>query len=229
MGNQAIALQHRVGADQEIGHHPLALAAARTEATLHLAGAQGRLGLQRIEADAHVFQHRQRLGAVAQRAAHFGQHDVAHHDRPGTQALAQTGFGSVCLRTVGQQVHQHRGIDGNHAPASGSNGSPGARPRMARIASSVLSKPSSLKRPRAREIASSTLLRRMMRPFQLDLERSALGQPKGIAYRLGQRDLAALGNGGFHGRSVDKVCTNYTYFGCHTQARRTGTQTVRTH
>src|SRR5690606_20795685 len=34
--------------------------------------------------------------------------------------------------------------------------------------------------------------------FQLDLENRTLGQPKGIAYRLRQGDLAAFGNRGFH-------------------------------
>ena len=43
-------------------------------------------------------------------------------------------------------------------------GSLGARPRSSRMMSSVLTPGGSLKRPRAREMASSTSLRRMMRP-----------------------------------------------------------------
>src|SRR5690606_1292508 len=35
--------------------------------------------------------------------------------------------------------------------------------------------------------------------FQLDLQDRALGQAQRIAHRLGQSDLAAFGNGGFHG------------------------------
>src|SRR5690606_8872514 len=35
--------------------------------------------------------------------------------------------------------------------------------------------------------------------LELDLEQRALGQPQRVAHRLGQGDLAALGNGGFHG------------------------------
>src|SRR5690606_31897902 len=53
--------------------------------------------------------------------------------------------------------------------------------------------------------------------LQLHLEQGALGQPQRIAHRLGQGDLAAFGDGGFHdGISMEeKVCMDYTYFRLH--------------
>src|SRR5688500_11320523 len=168
-GNEAIALQQRMRTDQEVGHRAPA-AYPLPVAPLHLARAHRRFGFQRHVANAHVLEHGQGFGAVAQRAAHLGQGHLATHDRPGDQALAQADFGGIGFRPAGQQVHQHRGIDGDHfppcPPSSGTGDSPGARPRSAPMASSVLANPwSSRKRPRAREMASSTLLRNTIRPF----------------------------------------------------------------
>src|SRR5690606_38320764 len=65
-------------------------------------------------------------------------------------------------------------------------GSPGARPRSSRMTSSVLTPSGSLKRPRAREIASSTFLRRMMRPpSSSTLSRVPLVSPRASRTALG--------------------------------------------
>ena len=107
--------------------------------------------------------------------------------------------------------------------AQGSTGSPGARPRSSRMTSSVLTPGGSLKRPRRRDSASSTFLRRMIEPpLELDLQLGALGQPEGIAHGLGQGDLAAFGNGRFHGALLQLVCMNYTYFSRHIQVAPNG-------
>src|SRR5690606_32677687 len=55
---------------------------------------------------------------------------------------------------------------------------------------------------------------------QLDLEHAALGQAQCVADGLGERDLAALGNDGFHGCPPMRgtVCMDYTYFQMHTFA-----------
>src|SRR5690606_28950932 len=53
-----------------------------------------------------------------------------------------------------------------------------------------------------------------------DLEHAALCQAQCVADGLGERDLAALGNGGFHGCPPMRgtVCMDYTYFQMHTFA-----------
>ena len=74
------------------------VAGALAVAALHLAGAYCGFGFQRQVADAHVFQHRQHFGPVAQGAADFRQGDIAHHHRAAHQALAQRHFGGIGAR-----------------------------------------------------------------------------------------------------------------------------------
>src|SRR5690606_12028854 len=56
---------------------------------------------------------------------------------------------------------------------------------------------------------------------QFHLEGGALGQAQRVAHGLGQGDLAAFGDGGFHGRPprTKKVCIDYTYFRARTAIR----------
>src|SRR5690606_3102122 len=68
-GDQAVALQQRVGPDQEIGDRAAVLAGALAMAALHLAGTQRRLGLDGAEADAHLLEDGHGFGAVLERAA----------------------------------------------------------------------------------------------------------------------------------------------------------------
>src|SRR5687768_9258614 len=112
-GYKPVALQQRMRADEEIRHRAHLCPAPLAIAALHLAGAQCGLRFDRAEANAHFLEHGQRLGAVVQRAADFGERDVADHHRAVAQALAQAGFGSVGLRAVGEQVDQDRRIDGD--------------------------------------------------------------------------------------------------------------------
>src|SRR5690554_582870 len=55
--------------------------------------------------------------------------------------------------------------------------------------------------------------------LEFDLQGRALGQAQRVAHRLGQGDLAAFGNCGFHGRLPGRsVCAHYTYFAVRTSA-----------
>src|SRR5690606_26800815 len=165
-GDQAVALHQRVRTDQEIGDGP-GLGATLALAPLHLAGAQGRLGLDRTEMHAHLFHRGEHIGAVAQRGTQLRQGRVAQHHAPAGQALAQAGLDRVCPRTVGQQLDQDRRVDRDHP--------------------SFLLPGSSANLPRTRESASSTLLRRMMRlPSSSTLSTLPLVNPSASRTALGR-------------------------------------------
>src|SRR5690606_5562976 len=122
---------------------------------------------------------------------------------------------------VRQQVDQGRRVDGDHRlPSRSFAGPPGPRPRMVVIASPVSAKPSSLKRPRAREIASSTLLRRIMRPpSSSTLRMVPLLRPSASRTALGRviwpRSATVASIGLFPGA---EVWMESTYFKNHTQS-----------
>src|SRR5688500_15114568 len=64
--DEAVALEQGMRADEEIRHRAGAGAATLAVAALHLAGAQRGFRFQRAEADAHVLQHGEHIGAIAQ-------------------------------------------------------------------------------------------------------------------------------------------------------------------
>ena len=76
----------------------------------------------------------------------LGDHGIADDDVADRQRLAEAGLGGLGeVRIGGEHVEQDRGVDGDHfgrfarlAGSGGRYGSPGARPRVARIASSVV-------------------------------------------------------------------------------------------
>src|SRR5690606_30938746 len=128
---------------------------------------QGRLGLDRTEMHAHLFQGGQHVGAVAKACARLRQGHVAQHHAATGQALAQAGLDRVSTRAVGQQFDQ----DG----------------RVGRDHPSFLPPGSSANLPRTREIASSTLLRRMMRlPSSSTLSTLPLVNPSASRTALGR-------------------------------------------
>src|SRR5690606_11332300 len=175
-GDQAVALQQRVGADQE-GADAAVAAAALAVAAVHLAGAQRGLGLQRAEVDAHLLQRLLDLGAAPEGGAQLGQGGAAHDHAAAHQRLAQAGLDRVGAGAVAEQLDQDRGVDGDHAPPSS---------RRRSTASVDDSKPSSANLPRAREMASSTLLRRMMRlPSSSTFSRVPLVSPRASRTGLG--------------------------------------------
>src|SRR5690606_23662659 len=107
---------------------------------------------------------------TTQGGAQLGQGGAAHDHPAADQGLPQAGLHRVGAGAVAEQFNQDRGIDGDHCPASS---------RRRSTASSDDSKPSRANLPRAREMASSTLLRRMMRlPSSSTFSRVPLVRPR---------------------------------------------------
>src|SRR3546814_1143040 len=92
--DQPAALHQRMGAGEEVRHRADVATAALAVPALHLAGAQRRPGLGGQVADAHLLQHRQRLGAVLERTAQLGQHHVARSEEHTSelQSLMRTSY-----------------------------------------------------------------------------------------------------------------------------------------
>ncbi|KAG1453427.1 hypothetical protein G6F57_015723 [Rhizopus arrhizus] len=170
-GDQAVALQQCVGADHEFVQ-AAAAATALAVAAVHLASAQRRLGFHRVEMHAHLFQRFQHLGTAAQRGADLGQGRATDHHAAADQALPQDGFHRIGLRAIAEQFDQHRRIDGDHHR-------------------SVLVADRTHRRVGRFEADDAAAV-------QLDLQQRALGQAEGITHRLGQGDLSAFCNSGFH-------------------------------
>src|SRR5690606_34135116 len=113
-------------------------------------------------------------------------------------------------------------LDRDHFPPRPPGVSPGSRPRIVVMASRVSAKPSSLNRPRAREIASSTLLRRIMRPpSSSTLRMVPLLSPSASRTGLGRviwprsATVASIGASFVSGL---EVWMEHTYFKNHTQS-----------
>jgi hypothetical protein len=96
------------------------------------------------------------------------------------QASAASAAGPSASRSI--STEESMAIMGIRRP-----GVAGARPRMLRMASSVSAKPSSLKRPRALEMASETSLRSTMRaPSSSTLSTVPLVRPRASRTALGR-------------------------------------------
>src|SRR5690606_13894128 len=184
--------------------------AALAVAAVHLAGAQRRLGFQRAEVDAHLLQGLLDLGAPPEGGAQLGQGGAAYDHPSSDQRLAQAGLHRVGTGAVAEQLDQDRGVDGDHAPPSS---------RRRSTASVEEAKPSSANLPRAREMASSTLLRRMMRlPSSSTFSRVPLVSPRASRTGLGSviwpRSATVASMVGLR----RMVCGHDTYHFMHTQS-----------
>ena len=56
----------------------------------------------------HLFQRFEHFGTAAQRCADFGQRRATDHHAATDQALPEDGFHGIGLRTIAEQLDQHR-------------------------------------------------------------------------------------------------------------------------
>jgi len=117
----ALALaQQGMGADQEVGDDPAALAAAVAEATLHVAGADGGRFLDGVETDAELVEGIHEGLTGVEQGLHLGHDRLADHDLALAQRLGERlRRGVAMLGITREHVDQHGGVDSDHASSPG--------------------------------------------------------------------------------------------------------------